>query len=726
MKAYLGIFLLLFSNSYAQNLKEISLEDIFKKGLFRQQYVYGQQSLKDGKSYASIIRDPQSGLLKVVRNNYQDGKIASVLYTEADVILGKDTLPVSTEFSDDEKKVILAKDEEEIYRYSRKAWYYILDLNTKKLTELSTRGKQQFPTFSPDGTKIAYVIDNNIFIKDLRTQKEEQITKDGEKNRIINGWADWVYEEEFEFTRAFFWSPDSKKMAFYKFDESQVPEYSITIYDSLYPTQYKYKYPKAGEKNSDVSIHIYDLSEHKTKTADIGNEKDQYIPRIKWTADPNSLCILRLNRHQNKLDYLLADAKTGTSKVVLTEQDKYYIDIEKEQLTFLKDNKRFINVSERDGYNHIYVYDLNGKIINQVTKGNWEVTEIYGIDENKGLIFYQSTEASPLKRDVYSISLNGTNKKKLSRSEGTNSAEFSSDFSYYILSHSTVNQPLYITLHEQSGKQIRVLEDNSALKQRLKQYQIPPTQLFSFKTSEGVELNGYMIKPSNFNPAKKYPVLLYVYGGPGSQNVDDSFGASRDFWFSMLAQKGYIVACVDNRGTGYRGSEFKKMTYKQLGKYETIDQIETAKWFATQSYVDASRIGIWGWSFGGYLSSLCATKGNGIFKMAIAVAPVTTWRYYDSIYTERFLQTPQENPEGYDANSPIRYAKNLKGKFLLIHGTADDNVHFQNSVMFSEALIQANKPFEQAYYPNKNHGIYGGNTSLHLYSKLTDFILNNL
>ncbi|WP_207420442.1 S9 family peptidase [Desertivirga brevis] len=726
MKSYLGILLLIFSTSFAQTPKDISLEDIFRKGTFRQNYVFGQQPLKDGKTYASIIRDAKTGLISVVSNNYSDGKISRIMYTEADVIAGKDSFEVSTVFSPDEKKVLLAKDEEEIYRHSSKAWYYIFDLAIKKMKPLSAKGKQQFPTFSPDGSKVCYVINNNIYLHDLVTGKEIQVTKDGLKNSIINGWADWVYEEEFSFARAFFWSPDGNKIAYYKFNETSVPEYSMSIYEGLYPREYRYKYPKAGEKNSKVSIHIYDYSSGKTTTADVGNEADQYIPRVKWTNTANSLCILRLNRHQNKLDYLFTNAETGTSKIIMSEQDKAYIDIEKEQLTFLNDGKRFVNVSERDGYNHIYLYSNEGKVLKQLTKGNWEVTQIYGIDEEKGVVFYQSTEVSPLQKDVYSIGLNGAGKNKLSLSNGTNSAEFSKDFSYYTLSHSTINQPLYITLHEQSGKLVRVLEDNSALKQRLKQFVIPGAQFFKFTTTQGIELNGYMIKPANFDTRKKYPVLLYVYGGPGSQNVDDNFGGARDMWFSMLAQKGYIVACVDNRGTGFRGAEFKKATYKQLGKLELIDQIETAKWFGSQSYVDSGRIGIWGWSFGGYLSSLCATKGNGIFKMVMAVAPVTTWRFYDSIYTERFLQTPQENPEGYDANSPIEFAKDLKGKFLLVHGTADDNVHFQNSIMFSEALIQAGKPFEQAYYPNKNHGIYGGNTTFHLYSKLTDFVFNNL
>ncbi len=726
MKKITLLFILISTAVFAQTKKEYTLEDIFKKGTFSTRSVRGLRSMQDGKTYVSIETDEQSKLRYVAKNNFSDGKLNTVLYRESDLIFKGDTLPVSTDFSDDETKVLIAVDQEALYRRSFKANYFVFDLKTKKISQVSENGKQLFASFSPDGTKVAFVRDNNLFIKDLLTGSETQITRDGKNNQIINGQSDWVYEEEFSFAQAFFWSPDGKKIAYYKFDESAVPEFSMTLFQGLYPAEYRYKYPKAGEKNSVVSMHIYQLENKESKEVEIGNQTDQYIPRVRWTQDANTLCVLRMNRHQNKLDYLLADAASGKTRLLMSEEDKYYIDIEKEQLTFLANGKQFINVSERDGFNHIYLYDMNGKIVKQITKGNWEVSDTYGIDQKKGLIYYQSTEPSPSQRDVYVIGLNGNGKRKISTVSGTNSASFSSDFSYYILSNSNSKSPLFVSLHGNDGKLIRVLEDNAKAKARIAEYQLSPTEFFSFTTSEGVSLNGYMIKPANFDPNKKYPVFMYVYGGPGSQNVADSWGSGRNMWFNYLAQKGYIVACVDNRGTGARGAEFKKMTYLNLGKYETIDQIEAANWFAKQPYVDGNRIGIWGWSYGGYMSSLCITKGADVFKMAIAVAPVTTWRYYDSIYTERYLRTPQENAQGYDENSPINFADKLKGKFLLIHGTADDNVHFQNSVMFSEALIQANKDFEQAYYPNKNHGIAGGNTTLQLYRKMTDFILNNL
>ena len=724
MKKILLLFFLI-SSAFAQTKKEVTLDDILKKGTLSARGVSGFHSLKDGKTYVSIETDPKTNLKYVAKNQYSDGKMASILFTETDLVYKGQSLPISTDFDDNEGQILIAQNEEQIYRHSSKANYFVYNLKSKKITEVSPKGKQLFATFSPDGSKIAFIRENNIYVKNLSSEKETQITIDGKFNNIINGGTDWVYEEEFAFTRAFFWSPDSKKIAYYKFDECEVKEYSMTMFENLYPSEYKFKYPKAGEKNSIVSIHIYNLDNASTLDVNIGKEKDQYIPRMKWTKDPNTVCILRMNRHQNKLEYLFANASTGNVKVLLTETNKHYIDIN-DDLTFLKNGKQFILTNESNGYNHAYLYDISGKLINQITKGNWEVTSLYGIDEKNKIIYYQSTERSPLRRDIYAINFDGKNKKRISTSDGTNQAMFSSDYSYYILNHSNSSSPNYITLNDANGKVVRVLQDNARAKQAKVDYNVSPTEFFQFKTSEGVELNGFIIKPSNFDASKKYPLFMYVYGGPGSQLVADRWSGSRDMWLNFIAQKGYIIACVDNRGTGFRGADFKKMTYKELGKYETIDQIEAAKWFGKQKYIDAKRIGIWGWSYGGYMSSLCITKGADIFSMAIAVAPVTTWRFYDSIYTERYLQTPQENPAGYDQNSPINFANNLKGKFLLIHGTGDDNVHFQNSVMLSEALIQANIPFEQAYYPNKSHSISGGNTSMHLYTKMTDFILKNL
>ena len=728
MNKFLLLFLFLgstvFGDAMAQTTKKITLEDLYKTGTFRTNGVRGFRSMNDGKTYVSIETDQASKERFVSRNNYADGKMVEKLFSDKDLVYKDLKLPIGTDFSADEQKVMIAHEQEAIYRRSSKAYYYVFDLKTKKITPVSQKeGKQMYASFSPDGTKVAFVRDNNLFYTDLNTGAETQITTDGKYNEIINGSADWVYEEEFSFAQAFFWSPDGKKIAFYRFDESEVKEYSMTIFDNLYPTEHKFKYPKPGEKNSVVSIHIYNLGDQSIKTADVGEEKDQYIPRIKWTRDPEILTVFRMNRHQNKLEYLFVNASSGDSKVVLTETDKYYIDIN-DDLTFLENGKQFFLTSERDGYNHVYLYDMSGKLVRQVTKGNWEVTNLYGVNEKKGTLYYQSTESSPLQRDIYSISLAGNKKTKISTQEGTNAATFSADFSYYMLSFSNITTPPFITLNNINGKVERVLEENKAANEVNAEYGIVPREFFNFETSEGVDLNGYMVKPADFDANKKYPVLMFVYGGPGSQNVVNSW--SRNYWFDFLAQNGYLVVCVDNRGTGFRGAEFKKMTYMELGKYETIDQIEAAKWLGQQSYVDKDRIGLWGWSYGGYMASLAITKGADVFKTTVAVAPVTNWRFYDTIYTERYLRTPQENPKGYDENSPINFADQMKGNFLLIHGTADDNVHFQNSVMFSEALIQANKKFDQAYYPDKNHGIYGGNTSYHLFTKITDFIFEKL
>jgi dipeptidyl-peptidase-4 len=584
----------------------------------------------------------------------------------------------------------------------------------------------QEPTFSPDAKKIAYAKGNNLFIYDIDSQSNTQVTNDGSKNTIINGITDWVYEEEFAFVRAFDWSKDSKKIAFIRFDESQVPEFSMSIFKKdLYPKTETFKYPKAGEKNSQVTLHLYDVDAKSTKKVDLSQYNDFYIPRIKWTNDANVLSAQVLNRHQNNLDLLFIDGNTGAEKVVLNEKDKAYVDIT-DNLTFLKDNS-FIWTSEKDGFNHIYFYDKTGKLKNQVTKGNWEVTNYYGFEEKTKTIFYQSVEGSSINRAVYKINLNGKNKIKLTQNTGANSATFSPNFQYFINTFSTASQPTIYTLNEsKTGKQVQVIENNEALASKLKSYGLPQKEFFVLKTEKGNELNAWIMKPKDFDSSKKYPVFMIQYSGPGSQQVVNQWGGSNEYWFMMLTQQGYIVACVDGRGTGFKGADFKKVTQNQLGKYEVEDQIDAAKVIGNYPFVDKSRIGIWGWSYGGFMSSNCILKGNDVFKMAIAVAPVTNWRFYDTVYTERYMQTPQENPSGYDTNSPINFVDKLKGKYLLIHGSADDNVHVQNSMQMMEALIQANKQFDSQIYPDKNHGIRGGKTSIQLYYKMTTFINDNL
>ncbi len=710
-------FLFLVLGSSFGQAEEITLEDLWKKYKFHAKSVPGFNFLKDGKHYS---RQTESTIEKY---DLTTGKKVGEILNLSN-IKGLDAFNGYT-FSNDEKNIILKSETEAIYRRSSKANFHVW--NGKALTPVFDKGKIMYATFSPNADKVAFVFDNNLYMKDLGSQKTTQITNDGKYNHIINGAADWVYEEEFSFAKAFHWSPDGRYIAFMRFDESEVKEFTMTLYkDGLYPEYQTFKYPKVGEKNAVLTIHIYDVTTGKTVKAETGSETDIYFPRIKWTNNPKQLCIFRMNRHQNNLELLLTDATSGKTKVMFKEKNKYYVDIH-DNLTFLKDGKHFIWTSELDGYNHIYLYDMNGKKKKQITNGEWEVTNLYGIDESNNTLYYQSTEKSPLQRHIYSINIKGKNKKLLSPRNGWNNAQFSSTFDYYTLNHSTANLPAtYGVFNTESGKLIREIENNRKVVELKKMHQVAPMEFLSFKTSEGVELNAWMIKPSNFDKRKKYPVFMYEYGGPGSQQVRDRWMGQNYWWFQMLAQKGYIIACVDNRGTGGRGEEFKKMTYLQMGKYETIDQIEGAKYFASLPYVDENRIGIFGWSYGGFLSTLCILKGNDVFKAAIAVAPVTSWRWYDTIYTERFMRTEKENPDGYKDNSPVYFADRLKGNYLLIHGAADDNVHFQNTVEMTNALINNNKQFDTYFYPNRNHGIYGGITRLHLYNKMTSFILEKL
>ena len=704
-------------SSWAQK-KAVTIDDLWKSYSFYPEYVRGLKSMKGGDYYTQIDKNKNGS--KLNKYSYRTGKLISNIADSE-----KLDIPITDySFSEDEKKVLFACETEDIYRYSSRSIYYVYDVNKRSLNKLLDQ-KVMYATFSPDGSHIAYVKDNNLFLMNLESKKETQITKDGINNEIINGASDWVYEEEFGLVNAFFWSPDGTKIAFYRFDEREVKKFSMDMFQSeLYPTQYEFRYPKAGEENSKISIHLYDT---KTKiTQEIAVLEDfEYLPRLGWTKDPNSLYLLRMNRHQNHLDFLLIDATTTESRVLFTETDSYYIDIH-DNTTFLNDGKHFIWTSEKSGFNHLYKVSIDDGSMQQITTGNWEVTNYHGMHADSDKIYYTSTEDGPINRSVYCINSDGKDKQKLTKKIGTNSVNFSKGMKYFINTYSTANEPPFFSLHNANGKQIRVLEDNKKLSEKMNQYALSKKEFFSFITNEDISLNGWMIKPADFDSDKQYPVFMFLYGGPGSQQVLNSWGWTNYFWHQHLAQQGYIVACIDNRGTGGRGAEFKKMTYQQLGKYETIDQIEANQYLGSLPYVDANRIGIQGWSYGGYMSSLAITKGAEVFKMAIAVAPVTNWRYYDNIYTERYMRTPQENADGYDDNSPINHVDKLKGKYLLIHGSADDNVHVQNTYEMVSALVNANKQFDLFIYPDKNHSIYGGNTRLHLYQMMTDYIKENL
>ena len=715
------LFFVLTLSVYSQ--QKITVEEIYS-GAFRTKGMDELQSMKNTNQYTVLNFDAASRSMQIDLFDFATLKKVSTLIDTKNHSVLADGIDSYT-FSPDEKLVLIANNTNQIFRHSFTADYYLYDTNSKKVSKLFDFQVQE-PTFSPDGKKIAFARENNLYVYDIATKEIVALTKDGKKNSIINGITDWVYEEEFAFVRAFDWSKDSKKVAFIRFDESQVPEFSMSIFKKdLYPTVETFKYPKAGEKNSEVSLHIYDVASKGTQKVNLSQYNDFYIARMQWTNEANVLSAQVLNRHQDNLDLLFVDGNSGATKVVLNEKDKAYVDVT-DNLTFLKDNS-FIWTSEKDGFNHIYLYDKTGKLKNQVTKGNWEVTNYYGFDEKNNTVFYQSVENGSINRDVYSVNLNGKNKVRLSKSTGTNAATFSPNFQYFINTFSSATQPTTYTLNEaKKGVQVQVIENNEVLASKLKGYNLPAKEFFVLKTAKGNELNAWILKPKDFDPTKKYPVFMYQYSGPGSQQVNNDWNSNDDYWFQMLAQQGYIVACVDGRGTGFKGAAFKKVTQKELGKYEVEDQIDAAKVIGDYPYVDKSRIGIWGWSYGGFMASNCILKGADVFKMAIAVAPVTNWRFYDSIYTERYMQTPQENASGYDENSPINHVNKLKGKYLLIHGSGDDNVHVQNSMQMMEALIQANKQFDSEIYPDKNHGIYGGKTRIQLFTKMTNFIKENL
>ncbi|UBZ08486.1 S9 family peptidase [Salegentibacter mishustinae] len=719
-KILVGLLIAATSTIYAQD-KEISLEEIYD-GTFRQEYLQSLQSLDNGKEYVVLNRDRNANTSSIDVYSYKSGeKVRSLLNS-------KDLSEISGfqgfELSENEDKILLSTNMEQIYRRSSRGIYYIYDVEDKTLTKLSDN-KVQEPTFSPDASKVAYVFENNIYTYDIASGEETQVTTDGKKNKLINGVTDWVYEEEFAFVRAFDWNKTGTHLAYLKFDESEVPEFSMDMFgQDLYPSQQVFKYPKAGEANSEVSLYTYELAAEESEKVELGDYEDFYIPRIKWTQDPEILSVQVLNRHQNDLDLIFVNAEDNEAEVVMNETDEAYIDITN-NLTFLEDNS-FIWTSEKDGWNHIYLYDEDGELENQVTEGNWEVTDYYGYDEDSKKIFYQSTENGSVNRDVYSIKINGKNKTRLTEKEGTNSADFSADYTYFINSYTSTETPYEFTLHNaKNGKLVRKIKDNSALLEKEATYNFAPKELSTIEVN-GNELNMWMIKPNDFDENKEYPLLMFQYSGPGSQSVSNSYFGTNDYWYQLLANEGYIIATVDGRGTGFKGADFKKVTQNELGKYEVEDQIAAAKKFGEMDCIDENRIGIWGWSYGGFMSSNAILKGNDTFSMAIAVAPVISWRFYDTIYTERYMTTPQENPSGYDENSPINHVEKLKGDYLLIHGGGDDNVHLQNTMRMVEALVQANKQFDWAIYPDRNHGIYGGNTRLHLYTMMTDFIKEKL
>jgi dipeptidyl-peptidase-4 len=724
MKLYriaLLLFLSAITSATQAQKSELSLEDIWANRQFFASGLPEVRAMKDGKHFSELVNSATGTY--IVKNELSSGKTVDTLYKPDAIMLdGKPVAVADYQLSDDETMILLSTEIEPIYRHSTKANNYVYTIADRSFLAVSPNGKQMYATISPDGKMVAFVRDNNLFVKDLNKNAEKQITTDGKKNEIINGATDWVYEEEFSFDQGYQWSPDGSHIAYYRFDESKVKEFNLTYYGQLYPKEELYKYPKAGEENSKVEIYIYNLASGKPVKADVNKETDQYIPRIKWTNDASKLCVMRMNRLQNKLELYLCDATTGSSILFFTEENAAYLEVG-DDLTFLSNKKEFIWTSTQDGYNHIYLYDMNGKLKRKITSGKWDVTSFYGFDEKNGIVYYQAAIKSPMEKGVFSSTLSGK-QREMNPAAGTNSAVFTKGFQYYFITNSRLNMPPVVTLYNTAGKKVRTIKDNAPVMEAMGKFNLSTPEFFNFQTTENISLNGWMIKPAGFDSSKKYPVIQYMYGGPNSQTVKDEWAGPNFFWFQLLAQKGYLIVSVDNRGTGARGEAFNKCIYKQLGHLETIDQIEVAKWLGKQSYVDASRIGAWGWSYGGYMTSLLMTKGADFFKAAIAVAPVTNWKYYDTIYTERYLQTPQLNPKGYEDNSPINYTNLMKGNYLLVHGTADDNVHMQNAMEMADALVKDKKQFDSFFYPNKAHGI--GGVRLHLYQMMTDWFGENL
>jgi len=718
------ILILCINFSYAGLLYDIL------DGKYKAKAIDAPRSMLDGEHYTALVKDGKA----VVKYDYKTGGVVDTLFSVSRLKKSTLTKISGYELSPNETKMLVYTNEKMNFRRTFTADYSVYDIKRNEITPLSENGSQELPLFSPDGRYIAFARDNNLFMKKLDYNTEIAITTDGKAGGIINGTPDWVYEEEFSGKRYFDWSTDSKLLAFVKFDESKVPQYSFMKYlgnpdnkeeFSLYPTTFSFKYPKAGENNSTVSVCVYEDLVKLTRTMKLGADDGEfYIPRIKWTNSPElQLAIFKLNRNQNRLDMLFANPRSTLSKLILRQDDKAYVEYENiDFIQFTADNKYFFAVTENDGYRHIYQYGINGLVVKQLTKGKWDVTDFYGFDEKKQVAYYQSAEASPLQRDVYSVDLNGK-KTRLTDGKGTHIANFNITLSMFVDNASSLSSPNVYTLRNAVGTAVRVMESNAALAANIKASNLPQKELFTFTTSENVKLNGWMIKPANLDASKKYPVLLVQYSGPNSQEVLDKWKVD---WELYLASTGIVVACVDGRGTGARGSEFRKCTYQQLGLYETKDQLEAAKYLGQQSFVDKDRVGIWGWSYGGYMTLMAMTTGEKVFKAGVAVAPVTDWRFYDSAYTERYMRRPQENFKGYDASSVLPRADKLTGSLLIIHGSADDNVHTQNTMLFIDKLVAADKQFEMQLYTDKNHSILGKQTRRHLYTRMSEFLLKNL
>ncbi|HEX6927454.1 MAG TPA: S9 family peptidase [Longimicrobiaceae bacterium] len=646
---------------------------------------------------------------------------------EAPALAVGDSVPptvAGVTWSPDGTRMLLFTNAQRVWRLATRGTYLVYEPATGRVIPVdpNSAGRQMFAKFSPDGTRVGFVRDNDLYVTDLNTGQVHRLTTDG-SDVIINGTTDWVYEEELDLRDAWRWSPDGNRIAFWQFDQSPVETFYMIDQTSLYARPIPLRYPKAGTSNSRVRIGVIDLATGETTWVNAGDDPQAYLARMDFAASPTEVAIQRLNRTQNQVDVLLADVTTGKSRVILSETAPSWLDVN-DDLLWIRDGQQFLWLSERDGFNHIYLYDRSGRLVRQVTRGNWEVVAIEGLDEDEEWVYFTAANPTPAELQLFRARLQDGRLQRISTEPGSHSIEMSPDGSIYLDAYSRNGVPPVYRLHEADGDLIRVLEDNSRVADNLVAAGATPPSFFSFITSDGVRLNGWMIRPPDFDPMKKYPVLLYAYGGPGSQTVTDAWQGSRYLWHQALAAEGYIVVSVDNRGTGGRGRDFKNLVYMDLGHWEANDQIEAARYLASLPYVDAERIGMWGWSYGGYLTALTLMKGGGLFRAGISVAPVTDWHLYDTIYTERYMRTPQENPEGYRKSAPLNHAGSLESDFLLIHGTGDDNVHFQNSVLLANRLQAENKQFDFMLYPNQTHAI--SDSSLHLFTLMTRWLRDHL
>jgi len=722
--AVLAAALALAVPAYAQ-VPELTVESIYGSQDFNAEQIQVRW-MEDGRHYTVVEEDDQG------RTDLYRIEIASG--TRQLLIRGTELLPPGADrpvliseyaFSADNSRLLIATEQQRIWRRSSQAIYYVWNFATSTLTPVSTNpGYQQYAKFSPDGSRVAFVRDNDLYVTELAGGQEIRLTSDGGED-IINGTTDWVYEEELSLVDGFRWSPDGQRIAFWRFDQSPIETFHLIDEMTLYPELKPVRYPKAGTDNSRVRLGVVEIASGQTTWIDASTvSQDGYIARMDFATSPNEIWFQRLNRHQNTMDLIIADVRSGESRTVMTDRDNAWVSINVP--TWIKDGREFVYLSERDGFAQLYLYNRDGREIRKLTTGAWDVLNMYGVDEEAEVVYFAGAADGPLVRPLYSIGLDGEKLTRISGTAGTHRVNFDPTFTYYLDTYSEAGVPPVQTLRTANGDAARTLADNAQLKQRLDALGLNLPEFTKVPFDDGLELNAWVIKPPDFDPSKQYPLLMYVYGGPGSQTVTDSWGGDRYLWHQLLAREGYLVASVDNRGTGARGVNFKKITYMNLGKYESYDQIASAHYFASLPYVDGSRIGIWGWSYGGYMASLSVLKGGDVFKAAISVAPVTDWRLYDTIYTERYMRTPEENPQGYEEGAPQTYAADLKSRLLIVHGTGDDNVHPQNSYQLVELLENANKQFDFRVYPNKAHGIRGPGTRTNLFTLLTNFVTEKL